>query len=310
VSNCGDPFRGVAAPTLPSALVHPRACAVAGARVSCAIVPPSPSRPARTPASRRTTPSTAASSEHLDNVSRAYHDLRSVIVWGQLPPGSRISERVIAERLGLSRTPVRSALHRLEQEGFVASAGKGRERRLIVAPLTSDDGQEVYFIVGHLEGLAARMAASLPAPRRKALAARLRELNRELALESRKREDASLVFDLDLEFHRSLVEDVVGPRLLTLHRAIKPQSERYSRLYVTVLLDELSASVKEHEAIAASIAKGNPDAAQRAAETNWHNAARRLARIVAQHGERGSWSSWDQDVIRIIPASGRHKVRF
>jgi DNA-binding GntR family transcriptional regulator len=273
-------------------------------------VPPSPSRPARTPASRRTTPSTAASSEHLDNVSRAYHDLRGVIVWGQLPPGSRISERVIAERLGLSRTPVRSALHRLEQEGFVASAGKGRERRLIVAPLTSDDGQEVYFIVGHLEGLAARMAASLPAPRRKALAARLRELNRELALESRKREDASLVFDLDLEFHRSLVEDVVGPRLLTLHRAIKPQSERYSRLYVTVLLDELSASVKEHEAIAASIAKGNPDAAQRAAETNWHNAARRLARIVAQHGERGSWSSWDQDVIRIIPASGRHKVRF
>ncbi len=273
-------------------------------------MPPSPSRSAKSPARRRAATSTAASTERLDNVSRAYHDLRSVIVWGQLPPGSRISERVIAERLGLSRTPVRSALHRLEQEGFVASAGKGRERRLIVAPLTSDDGQEVYFIVGHLEGLAARMAASLPAPRRKTLATRLRQLNRELALESRKREDASLVFDLDLEFHRSFVEDVVGPRLLTLYRAIKPQSERYSRLYVTVLLDELSASVKEHEVIAASIAKGNPDAAQRAAETNWHNAARRLARIVAQHGERGSWSSWDQDVIRIMPAAGRHKVRF
>ena len=272
-------------------------------------MPPSPSRSAKTPARRRSAPD-ADASERLDNVSRAYHDLRSVIVWGQLPPGARISERVIAERLGLSRTPVRSALHRLEQEGFVASAGKGRERRLIVAPLTRDDGQEVYFIVGHLEGLAARMAASLPAPRRKVLAARLRELNRELALESRKREDASLVFDLDLEFHRSFVEDIVGPRLLTLYRAIKPQSERYSRLYVTVLLDELSASVKEHEAIAASIAKGNPDAAQRAAETNWHNAARRLARIVAQHGERGSWSSWDQDVIRIVPTAGRHKVRF
>ena len=75
------------------------------------------------------------------------------------------------------------------------------------------------------------------------------------------------------------------------------------------LLDELSASVKEHEAIAAAIAKGDPDAAQRAAETNWHNAARRLARIIAQHGERGSWTSWDHGVTQLVPKAGR-KVRF
>jgi DNA-binding GntR family transcriptional regulator len=287
-----------------------RACAPAAARVCSAIVPPSPSRPAaRTAPKRRTAAPRAGADEPQDNVSRAYHDLRSVIVWGQLPPGTRISERVIGERLGLSRTPVRSALHRLEQEGFVASAGTGRERRLIVAPLTRDDGEEVYRIVGHLEGLAARMAAALPAARRKAIATRLRALNRELARESRKREDAARVFDLDLEFHRTYVEGVVGPRLLTLHRAIKPQSERYSRLYVTVLLDELSASVKEHEAIASSIAKGDPDGAQRAAETNWHNAARRLARIIAQHGERGSWTSWEHGVIHLVPSAGR-KVRF
>lgn len=287
------------------------ACARATARVSSAIVPPPSSRPAaKSAARRRSAAPAAAADERHDNVSRAYHDLRSVIVWGQLPPGSRISERVIGERLGLSRTPVRSALHRLEQEGFVAPAGRGRERRLIVAPLTRDDGEEVYLIVGHLEGLAARMAAGLSAARRKALASRLRKLNRELALEARKREDAARVFELDLEFHRSYVEGVVGPRLLTLHRAIKPQSERYSRLYVTVLLDELSASVKEHERIAAAIAKGDPDAAQRAAETNWHNAARRLARIIAQHGERGSWTSWDQSVIRVVPKTGRSKVRF
>jgi DNA-binding GntR family transcriptional regulator len=270
----------------------------------------SPRAAAKSAAKRRSAASASGADERQDNVSRAYHDLRSVIVWGQLPPGSRISERVIGERLGLSRTPVRSALHRLEQEGFVAPAGRGRERRLIVSPLTRDDGEEVYLIVGHLEGLAARMAATLSAPRRKALATRLRELNRELAVEARKREDAARVFELDLEFHRTYVDDVVGPRLLTLHRAIKPQSERYSRLYVTVLLDELAASVKEHERIAAAIAKGDPDAAQRAAETNWHNAAHRLARIIAQHGERGSWTSWDQSIIRVVPKAGRSKVRF
>lgn len=238
----------------------------------------------------------AETEEQLDNVSRAYHDLREVIIWGQLPPGSRISERVIADRLGLSRTPVRSALHRLEQEGFVASYGRGRERRLMVAPLTIADGQELYFIVGHLEGLAARAAAALPPARRREVAARLRELNRKLAAESRKRGDAARLFDLDMEFHQTYVEDIAGPRLLTLHHAIKPQSERYSRLYVSVLLDELSSSVREHAAIANSIARGDPDAAQAAVETNWNNAAARLERIMTQHGERGSWEAWGPGV--------------
>jgi DNA-binding FadR family transcriptional regulator len=99
-------------------------------------------------------------------------------------------------------------------------------------------------------------------------------------------------FEIELEFHRRYVEGVAGPRLLTLFRAIKPQSDRYARLYVSVLLDQLAKSVKEHEAIAAAIAHGDADAAQRAAETNWHNAAERLTHIIAKQGERGSWQAW------------------
>ena len=53
------------------------------------------------------------------------------------------------------------------------------------------------------------------------------------------------------------VEDVAGPRLIILHRAIKPQSERYIRLYVTALLDQIATSVREHERIAVCIAKGD-----------------------------------------------------
>jgi DNA-binding GntR family transcriptional regulator len=243
----------------------------------------------------RTTPRRADAdrpSAPTDNVARAYHDLRLVIVGGQLPPGSRISERILAQRLGLSRTPVRSALHRLEQEGFVTAQGQGRERRLIVTPLTMNDGREVMFIVGHLEGLAARTAAGLPAARRKEIVKLLRSTNAQLAAESRRPGDATRFFELDLAFHSHYVDDVVGPRLLTLHRAIKPQSDRYSRLYVSVLLDQLATSVDEHETITAAIAKGDLDAAQRAAETNWHNAAERLTRIIAKQGERGSWPGW------------------
>ncbi|MEO8621425.1 MAG: GntR family transcriptional regulator [bacterium] len=258
------------------------------------------SAPARSaPGSAKRRPArdnTTDAAEPLDNVTRAYQALRLVIVSGQLPPGSRISERILADRLSLSRTPVRSALHRLEQEGLVSAYGKGRERRLIVAPLTMDDGREVMFIVGHLEGLAARTAALLPAARRREIAKSLREANAELATESHEPGEADRFYDLDHAFHSRYVDGVVGPRLLALHRAIKPQSDRYSRLYVSVLHDQVATSVREHEKIAASIAKGDADAAQRAAETNWHNAAERLTKIIAKQGERGSWQAWAPDV--------------
>jgi DNA-binding GntR family transcriptional regulator len=197
----------------------------------------------------------------------------------------------------LSRTPVRSALHRLQQEGFVASVGRAGDQRLIVTPLTRGDGREVFLIVGHLEGLAAREAASLPPARRKELVQRMRAVNRALAVASRNKASPSRLFDLDVQFHQTYVEGIAGPRVVALHRAIKPQCERYARLYVNVLLDELPTSVKEHEAIAAAIAKGNPAAAQHATETNWHNAADRLANVIAEHGERGIWHLWGSEPV-------------
>jgi DNA-binding GntR family transcriptional regulator len=230
-----------------------------------------------------------------DNVSRVYEELRALIVSGQLPPGARIAERAVVARMGLSRTPVRSALHRLQQEGLVASVGRSGDQRLIVTPLTRGDGREVFLIVGHLEGLAAREAAVLPAKRRKEVAGHMRAINSALAIGARGGSSPSRLFDLDYQFHQTYVEGVVGPRLLALQAAIKPQAERYARLYVNVLLDQLAMSVKEHAVIAGAIARGDPDAAQRAVERNWHNAADRLAQVIAEHGERGIWHLWSQE---------------
>ncbi|HEU4995594.1 MAG TPA: GntR family transcriptional regulator [Gemmatimonadaceae bacterium] len=225
----------------------------------------------------------------LDHVSHVYQQLRALIVSGQLPPGARIAERAVVVRMGLSRTPVRSALHRLQQEGFVASVGRAGDQRLIVTPLTQHDGRELFLIVGHLEGLAAREAASLPAVQRKQLVRHLRGINKTLAVECRQNRSPARVSALDEEFHRGYVEGVVGPRLRALHRSTKPQIERYVRLYVNVLLDTLPSSVKEHGVIIDAIARGNADAAQRAVETNWRNAADRLTRVIGEHGERGIW---------------------
>jgi len=227
----------------------------------------------------------------VDHVSRVYQQLRQLIVNGQLPPGARIAERAVVARLGLSRTPVRSALHRLQQEGFVASVGRAGDQRLIVTPLTQNDGRELFMIVGHLEGLAAREAATLPDAERRELVKLLRARNKALAVAARERGggSAARVMELDEDFHRGYVDGVVGPRLRALHRSTKPQIERYVRLYVNVLLDTLPTSVKEHDVIIAAIARGNADAAQRAVETNWRNAAVRLTRMIGQHGERGIW---------------------
>ena len=59
--------------------------------------------------------------------------MRQMIVWGRIALGTRLVEAEIADRLGVSRTPTRSAIHRLLQEGYVTALDRAKERRLIVA---------------------------------------------------------------------------------------------------------------------------------------------------------------------------------
>ena len=245
--------------------------------------------PTLTPASGGGRPLRFSPSARRDQVSVAYEALRASIISGELAAGGRIVERSVADRLGLSRTPVRSALHRLQQEGFVEPSGRGADQRLTVAPLTRDDGHELFLLVGHLEGLAARQAAELAGRSRTVLVRRLRVLNRELAVESRKRTGVHRVYELDEQFHRAYVEDVAGPRVVALHRSVKSQIERYARFYASNLMAELPISIREHGDIIRAIGDGDARAAQRAVETNWHHAADRLAKTISQHGERGTW---------------------
>ena len=91
--------------------------------------------------------------DSANSVTRAFTELRELIVRGHLPPGSWIAEAHVAERLGLSRTPVRAALQRLHQEGYVVThRGTGRGR-VLIAPLTREDARELYAIVGTPRGI-------------------------------------------------------------------------------------------------------------------------------------------------------------
>src|SRR6478672_9291524 len=116
----------------------------------------------------------AADAPHGSRPDQVYMRLRDLIVQGSLAAGSRIVETEIASRLGVSRTPVREALQRLQQEGFVIGAPGAQQSRLTVAPLTRDDVHELLDVVGALEGLGARRAASQDAAERRTLAKDLR----------------------------------------------------------------------------------------------------------------------------------------
>jgi DNA-binding GntR family transcriptional regulator len=242
---------------------------------------------------RVTEPSSVGESDEngrSDRVTRAYHLLRELIVRGRLAPGTRIIETDVASRLGISRTPVRGALQRLQQEGYIVSSGAAHQSRLSVAPLTKEDARELFAIVGEIEGLGARWSAELADPERDVVTADLRELNDKLAqVAAERRPDHQKVFDYDQGFHRRYVEGAAGPRLLALHDAIKPQSERYVRLYISALVDEIGTSVREHIVIVDAIAAGEGESAQSAVRSNWRNAAARLARVIDSLGERGTW---------------------
>ncbi len=224
-------------------------------------------------------------------VQQTYRQLREIIVHGKLAPGTRVVEADIAARLGVSRTPVRDALRLLQQEGYVlVDSGSRGKSRLTVAPLTKEDALELYTIVGHFEGLAARQSARLDPAVRATLVQKLKELNeglRELAETGR--QDPNRIFELDITFHRRIVEASAGPRLVALHNAIKPQTERYWRLYASAILDQLLISVAEHTEIIRAIEIGDGAAAQRGVELNWLNGAQRLCKVIDTLGERGSW---------------------
>jgi DNA-binding GntR family transcriptional regulator len=219
-----------------------------------------------------------------------YEKIRELIVHGRLAPGTRIIETEVASRLAVSRTPVRSALQRLQQEGYINTTGTGRQARPSVAPLTQEDAWELFGVVGGIEGLAGRLAATLEGSRKAELVNQLELVNQQLLSAIRAENlDRNLLFNLDTEFHHAYVAAAAGPRLRVLHDAIKPQAERYVRLYTSALWDEVGTSVQEHKVIIAAITVGDEEATQRAVQENWRNAARRLDRVIDTVGERGSW---------------------
>lgn len=136
---------------------------------------------------------------HSSLRQRAYEDIRMAIFRGGLRPGQRVKERDVAEQMGISTTPVKEALRRLEQDGLVLSQPR---RGAVVSPLVLTPAEEILEIRADLEGLAARFAAEkMNDEERRVLREQLDLL---LQLEPLKPGDEEALAEASTGFHRMI----------------------------------------------------------------------------------------------------------
>lgn len=196
----------------------------------------------------------------IDNFAKSLEQsvflkLEEEILNGELNKGESLTENSLSSRLGVSRTPIRAALHHLAEEGLVKIEAN---RGVTVVGVSETDLVDIYTIRMRLEGLASRAAASNISEED------LSDLRDSVELSEfyiRKR-DAEHLKELDTRFHEIIYRASSNPRLdkilSELHRNIRV----YRKLSLSVS-DRLEKSVEEHREILSAIESGNAEEADR-----------------------------------------------
>ncbi len=198
------------------------------------------------------------------SASEAYELLLSDIEDGGLPPGTRLREAELAERLAISRTPVREALKRLELQGLVTHEP---HHGAVVASLDYGQVTELYLLREVLEGTAARLAAQHATPVEINVLQRMVDADRALVGQPRQ------LAQTNRQFHQQ-VRDTARNRYVG--RALEHLRLSLALLAGTTLAAPGRAghSVAEHAAIVARITARDPDGAEAAARQHIQNAFR------------------------------------
>lgn len=208
----------------------------------------------------------------------AYLSIRAEILNGVLAADERLTEVTLAERLGISRTPVRDAVKRLLIEGFLTrSPGEG----LRVTGLNGDEVQQVFRIRAMLEGYGARRAAE------RATAADMAELHRLAAIMTahappRAPGDYEVISDANTAFHRTIMQAAQSPRLAAM-LSLAVNLGLVLRTYQMYSAEDMIRQSRHHHDIAEAISARDPDWAEAAMTTHVLAAAAVARRQSARH---------------------------
>ncbi len=200
-----------------------------------------------------------------DQADQVASRLRALIISGELPAGTRLGQAELAIRFNVSRMPIREALQRLANDGFVEVVPNSGAR---VAPLTIDDLAELSEMRVAAETLA--LSRAIP---------NLSDAQIDLARTAQAQSEAAPAGDFGLynaRFHQILYEPCARPRLLDHIERLTALSERYL-LTITETLDYTHRSDAEHHQLIEACQARDIDAATRCLTRHIENAATALA---------------------------------
>ena len=211
-------------------------------------------------------------SENRPPQTDAYELILKAIDAGSYKPGDRLVESDLAERFGVSRTPIREALQRLETQLLLRRDG----RSLIVASLDHNQLSELYAVRAELEGMAARLAARHAASEEVRVLRKMVEKDREIL------DDPNALSSTNRRFHKQI-------HLASHNRYLVQQLELVHRTMALLATTSLAAegrsvgAVNEHDAIVSAIEAGDGDGAYLALKEHISNAFETRLEIEAQN---------------------------
>ena len=190
----------------------------------------------------------------------AYAQLRNWIIDGTLAPGESLRDEALAEALGMSRTPVRDALQRLENEGLVVTSST---RRTSVSPVTLKQARDIYPITVALEVMALRLALPLmDAPALDAMRAANAELAAALAAGN-----AAVATLADEAAHGAFIARCGNDELQAMLADLKAKVRRLECAFWGWA--DRTPSVRDHEELIAALEARDGETAERVLARNW-----------------------------------------
>ena len=208
-----------------------------------------------------------------------FESLREAIIQGKLGPGERLMEIQLAEEMGVSRTPVREAIRKLELEGLVVMTPR---KGASVAGLSLKDIADVFEIRRALEGLAAELASE------RATDEELEQMERYLVKISEEIEvgDVDKVVETDTGFHSLLYKASRNERLTQIISNLREQIQR-SRTTSLSYPGRMKIAVEEHRKIVEAVSARDGELARKLAHEHIENAENTLMRMIQQDKKYG-----------------------